>query len=372
MTKTMGLRAKLVISGFLAAGASISPSLTAIAGGNGSTAFDFLSIPVGPRQMAMGGSGVAVADDLYGANINPAALGRLWRQEVSLIHTRWMDDVSYQYLGYAYPTSGKGTFAGSLYQLSYGDIAGYDNNGAKTGTLRAQDRMAQFSYGKPVLERLWAGASVKYIQGKLHTKTANAAVGDVGILYRPDPVSWLPDGSLGLSIRNFGTRPKFVEESTNLPRLVQGGLAIHPFYKSLTLSTDFTKELASKLSTQVGAEYLAKNVAAFRIGYNSAYNLDNGLSFGIGVRAWDVQLDYAFAMFSTLGNAHHFGLTLRFGSLAEQHYERGMEAMRQNDHARAIIEFGRALSKDPQHRRALLRIKEANEALQSQIKQLKP
>ena len=105
-----------------------------------------------------------------------------------------------------------------------------------------------------------------------------------------------------------------MEEAADLPRTVQA-VCHPPFYEGLTLSSDFTKELSAKLSAQVGIKYMAKNVAAFRVGYNSAYDLGSGLSFGVGIRAWDMQIDYAFAVLSTLGAAHHFGLTFRFRSL---------------------------------------------------------
>lgn len=341
------------------------------AGGSGSTAFDFLNITIGARQIAMGGSGVAIADDLYATNINPAALGKLWREETSFLYTRWFQDVSLQYMGYAHPTLRWGTFAASLSRLGYEDIQGFDISGKRTTSLSARDLMGQFSYGWLAFDRIWAGATLKILQEKLHTNTATAIATDLGILYKPDLEGWPPSSSIGLSIRNIGTRPRFIEESADLPLTLQVGAAFRPFFEGLTLSTDLTKERAKNVTAQLGLEYLARGILAFRIGYNSTYDIGSGIGFGFGLRAWDLQFDYAFAGFSDLGNTHHFGLTFRFGSIAEAYYERGMKEMRQKEYARAIMEFGKVLSFDQRHRRALLRIREANELLQKEAEQLK-
>lgn len=348
----------------------IACARSALAGGAGSTSFDFLNLSLGARQTAMGGSGVAVADDLYASHLNPAALGRLWRHEAGFLYTRWFEDVSYQYLGYAYPTSQWGTFAASLYQLGYGDIQGFDTSGKRTSVLTAKDSMGQLSYGRQVSGRIWTGLNLKYAHERLHTETAGVFAGDLGLLYQPNLTGWLSSSALGLSVRNIGRRPKFIQESARLPASVQAGVAIRPFFEGLTLTADATKVQSGEISAQAGAEYLAKNVVAFRVGYNSAYDLGSGLAFGAGFKAWNLQFDYAFAGFSGLGSTHHLGLTFRFGSLAETHYDRGMQALREKDYPAAIVEFGKTLSLNHQHRRALLRMKETNELLQEHLRQL--
>lgn len=337
----------------------------------GSNVFDFLSMSRGARQLAMGGSGVAVADDLYGSNLNPAALGRLWQQEISLHYTRWFQGVDYEFLGYAHPTLHLGTFAGSVFQMGYGEIQGLDASGKKTGIVQARDFMGKLSYGRPVFDSVWAGINLKYIDEKLHTQRAQALAGDLGILYRPQWTGWLSKSSLGLSLLNLGTRPRFVSEGSDLPLTLQAGMAFRPFFEGLTLSGDLVKVRAEEISARIGVEYLAKDVVAFRTGYNSAYDLGRGISFGFGVKAWGLQLDYAYAGFAAFGDTHHLGLTFRFGSIAEKYYERGMKALRQEDYASAIVEFGRVITLDHQHRRALLRIREANKLFKVRLNRLK-
>jgi len=342
-----------------------------LAAGEGTTAFDFLSLDVGPRQTAMGGAGVAVADDLLGAHKNPASLGRLWRQEVSFLDSSWVQNANYQYLGYAYPHETYGTFAISLFNLDYGPIQGYNTSGVKTGSVNAGDRMFSLSYGREMMRGLWGGSSLKYIQENLYSVSAHAVAADFGLLYTPSLDGWLSGSSLGFALSNLGTAPKFDQESAPLPRTLNIGAAFRPFFEGLTLAVDMTQKQAVPLSEGIGVEYWIKDAVAFRVGYNSAYDLGNGLGFGFGIKAWDVQIDYAFAALGDLGATQHVSLTYRFGSIAEKYYAAGMKYMRAGDYAKAIVEFGRVLANDPQHTRALLRITEANARLQAQMNQLK-
>jgi Tfp pilus assembly protein PilF len=77
-----------------------------------------------------------------------------------------------------------------------------------------------------------------------------------------------------------------------------------------------------------------------------------------------VVLDYAFAPLGDLGNTHHVGIAWRVGNPAEAYYEKGMDYFRQEDYARAVVYFNRALAADPRHAKALLKLREANQHLQ--------
>ena len=68
------------------------------AGGDGWTA---LKIGVGARAPAMGNTFVAVADDVNSIYWNPSALGRLSRPQFSAMHSEWLADVRYEWIGFA-------------------------------------------------------------------------------------------------------------------------------------------------------------------------------------------------------------------------------------------------------------------------------
>jgi len=313
----------------------------------------------------MGGVGVALADDLFGVQQNPAALGRLWRHEVSLSHTEWLEQTNYQYAGAAYATERRGAVAVSLFRMDYGDIQGVSAGGAPTSTLEASDILGQISYGKALSDRFSAGGTVKYMREKLHTESAAAAAGDAGLSYVLPFGGWLSSGRLGLAVTNVGSRVKFIEEEAELPRTVTAGLALRPFFEGLPVAADVSFPRGEDPAAKVGVEYWARGVAALRLGYAAPSDSGDGLGFGLGVKAWNTQIDYAYAGFAALGQTHHLSLTWRFGSVAEAHYQRGMEALRGGDYAGAIVSFSRAVSLDPSHRRALQKIREANQMLQN-------
>jgi tetratricopeptide (TPR) repeat protein len=111
-----------------------------------------------------------------------------------------------------------------------------------------------------------------------------------------------------------------------------------------------------------GIEFASGGAAFFRLGYD--HGLESPFTYGLGFRAGEVLLDYAFAPLGDLGNTHHVGIAWRVGNPAEAYYEKGMDYFRQEDYARAVVYFNRALAADPRHAKALLKLREANQHLQ--------
>ncbi|MFH1010017.1 MAG: UPF0164 family protein, partial [bacterium] len=74
----------------------------------GTTAAPFLGIAVGARALGMGGAFVSVADDATALYWNPAGIARLSSYEVILVHTDWISDLSYDFVGVVFPLRGAG------------------------------------------------------------------------------------------------------------------------------------------------------------------------------------------------------------------------------------------------------------------------
>ena len=130
------IRSLLSVAGgiavFLLGGASVH--------GRRADSFEFLTLPVGARSVALGGAGVADADGWAGSQINPASLGRLWRDEIGFTGTRWMDDVQYQAVGGAHPFLGGGAMAVTLLSIDYGSIPSFTTGRAADGTVSGGGR----------------------------------------------------------------------------------------------------------------------------------------------------------------------------------------------------------------------------------------
>ncbi len=338
--------------------------------GLASTSFRFLELQSGAREMSMGNAGTAAGSSLSGTYLNPAILGQLWQQEVCLRHTSWIQETDVQYAGYVYPTMKHGVFSMGVLNLSYGQIPGYDASGFKTSSLEAKDTAVDAAYGRKFWTCFWGGIRVKHATEKLAHATAKAQALDIGFLYRV-PFDWGNSSpQIGLSFRNWGNQPQFVREKQDLPQETALGLAVQPFYKSFTLDLDLVLPKNSDMGFRAGVEYRARDTAFFRAGYDSRQEDGNGFSFGLGIKAWDVEMNYAYTGFSDLGDAHHVGLVFRFGSLAEKYYERGMMNLRREDYPRAMVEFGKAVSLDPGLRKALRRLQETNRLLQKEHKDI--
>ncbi len=328
-------------------------------------AFEFLRLPLAARTAALGGSGVAAADDWAGSQWNPAALGRIARGEAVFGGAKWLVESRHQALGAALPVGARGGVSLTLFSLDYGDVPAFDGAGQHMGDAQARDSLARLGYGQALTDRLWLGAAGAYAEEKLGDHRARTWAGDTGVIWSPR--QW-PGGSLGASVRNLGPGPKFDRERGELPRTYQAGASWQAFDGGLTINTDalWTDGESSLLT---GVEYWARGAVAFRAGYDGRPAKDGaGVTAGLGFRAWDLVFDYAYTAYGDLGDAHHLTLSYRFGSVAQAHYERGMAAMRRGDYARAVLHFGRAIAADPSHRRALARLKEANARLQQELK----
>ena len=80
------------------------------AGESGGQPGAFLQYGVGARALAMGGAFYAVADDATAAYWNPAGLAYLQRKEVTTMQAALYEQTSFNYMGYAHPTTTKGTY----------------------------------------------------------------------------------------------------------------------------------------------------------------------------------------------------------------------------------------------------------------------
>ncbi|MBU1881120.1 PorV/PorQ family protein, partial [bacterium] len=88
----------------------------------GTTAAPFLTIGVGSRPIAMGGAFVSIADDANAMFWNPAGLARLPKSEVILVHTKWLADMSFNFVGAAFNMGSAGTIGASATMLNVGSM----------------------------------------------------------------------------------------------------------------------------------------------------------------------------------------------------------------------------------------------------------
>jgi len=301
---------------YLAAGA-------AAAAGPGTTAANFLKIPVGARETALGGALTASAAGPAALFYNPAGLGSLTALEVSYSYNNYFSGLSQQWLAAAYPLK-YGALGLGLNYFNVKSFPAYDGAGADIGSVSAYDAAAYLGYGAGLrtglgfLPAVRLGAAVKYLRGKLDDAGASGYGADAGMVLLP-AVRGL---SLGLGVENFlGSRMEYIDSGARPARKVKAGAAYLlrglPISALLTADFNFPEDGSSYFSA--GIENTLYGALALRAGYTAFGEVSNGLSFGLGLAlprryAGDMTLDYSFGSTYDLGNVHKFGLSYRFAA----------------------------------------------------------
>lgn len=280
------------------------------AGQAGTASAQFLKIGIGARPIAMGGAYTALSSDANSMYWNPAGLTGFNGTQVSVMHNKWFQGINYEFLGIAYADSNESAFAFGLSFLWMDDIAittFSDPLGSSGNTFTARDLSFVFSYGHQFTEYLSLGGSVKRIRSEIAEKSATTTAFDAGAKLST-PLRGL---TFGATIQNIGSGLKFVTDSGKLPLIYKFGGAF-TYLDMATISVDVGKPIDNRFRINAGGEFVLLDVLALRAGYNSANELDHGVTGGAGIRFQKIGLDYAFVPYGVLGNSHRFSASYRF------------------------------------------------------------
>lgn len=321
------------------------PVIYLFAAGPGTSAAQFLKLSIGARAVGMGESFAAVADDMSSVYWNPAGLARLKSPMIHASHTKWFQDINYEFISVGLPLGKKNEAAflpsqgiGSLGTLAisanYLYLDGMEKRSGNTaepdGKFGAQDMAITLSYAKAVPfvlgNDLLTGLNIKSIRQQIDDKKADAYAVDLGFQYRQGQIL------SGLAVQNVGTKIRFIEESYPLPLNYKLGFAWQPLGSVLSIAIDINKPIDNKINYHIGSEYWVGGVIALRAGYlhgdavqrkaltgkSFGRTKDNeiigltGMMAGAGFRIMGYGLDYAFVPYGELGNTHRISLDMKF------------------------------------------------------------
>ncbi len=277
----------------------------------GQSGFEFMLIGTGSRAAAMGEAFTALSGDVGAAFFNPAALGVMKGREVSFAHIAYIEDVTLEQFAFR-SFSGSVRFGGSINVGSVADIErrGQTPSGEPLGLFDEHNFVASLFWAVPAADKLSIGNSVKFAYEKIDLEDASALVLDAGGLY-----ALTPRFTLGISLRNFGTRPKFVQTAFDLPGEFRIGASYRTgdSFPGMVVGADIVKpqwgDKSAKLN--IGAEYKYQNLAFLRAGNGFGYD-SRSMAFGGGMAYRNYLFDYAFVpMKHDLGNTHRFTLRIR-------------------------------------------------------------
>lgn len=328
----------------------------------GTAGAQFLKIGPGARVDSLGGAFGAIANDVTTIYWNPAGLSQLEKTSFSDTHTIWLADVRYNYLAFAIPIQKVGTLGGSVTFLNVPDteITNLDFPDGTGLWYSAWDTAVSLAYSRQLYEKesgvnLSFGINAKYIHQQIHRESARGIAIDVGTLYH---TGWR-SLRIGMSFSNFGPEMRFSgpdlkagtevagneelaeysphPDTTNptvkaeldtvefpLPSNFRLGVAydlIDDDSNLLTIALDGNHPNDNSERLNLGLEYWYRKMAALRAGYKFRLGPDRsddeeGLTLGLGIHLkfgnTMLSLDYAFADFGYLNDAHRVSVGLKF------------------------------------------------------------
>ena len=311
----------------------------------GTTAANFLVIPVGPRATGMGGAFVAVANDVTTAYWNAGGLSRLAANEFSVSHTGWLVGTSVNWLGLAVKLDDDNALAFTVHQLDYGkeEITTTAQPNGTGQQWDAQDIAFGISYARTLSDRFSIGGTAKYVSQRIWNENASAFALDVGLLFRTQ----YNDLKIGMNIANFGTDMKLdgkdllqpvdidpahagnndnIVATINtkpwtLPLLFTVGVgmdALHTETFVWTVAGDAVYPNNQTAYVNVGTELVWNGMIALRTGYNSLFKEtpQEGLSAGIGLRyslgTVAATIDYSYMDYGIFNAISRYSFTVGF------------------------------------------------------------
>ena len=320
----------------------------------GTSAAPELLIPVGARDLALGGSSIAVTSGVEAIHWNPAGLGRMGRSAEAMFSTMsYIADINVSYGAAAAKFGEFGTVGFTLRALDFGDIpvtTVEDEDGVNGGTFSPSFVTLGLTYSRQVTDAVSVGGTVKLVNETIARVSASGVAFDLGLQY--SGLFGFKGIQLGVAVKNIGPSMKF--DGTGLLRSAVSSEGSRPEqrYKSeaaafelpsvielgvaytgssddnsslYTITGSYTNNNLYLDQYRVGGEYcyaLEGVKLAARAGYEIAPQLDNtkdnvfGLTLGAGVSylAGDIELtfDYAYRQAEFFDNNNVFSLKVGF------------------------------------------------------------
>lgn len=320
-------------------------------GGNrkGTGGAAYLLIPVGARDLAMGGSTVATTSGIEALFWNPAGIV-FSKTSTNLMfsHMEYIADIGVEYGAVTAAFDPIGTFALSVKSLSVGDInITTTQHPDGTGeTYRPQFLMLGLTYARLLSDRISVGFTTTIISDRIAEVKASGVAFNIGVIY--NDLADFKGLSLGVAVKNIG--PQMQYDGTGLNQLASVATQNRPpqYYKveaapfelpstieigmgykteleeqhKLSVSTLFQNNNFSDDEYKVGAEYSYEDLFFLRGGWsfaptvpeNSVYIYGPTVGAGIHYNLGDVDacIDYTFGHTEYFTGNHVIALRLGF------------------------------------------------------------
>ena len=190
--------------------ASLLWGLSAVASGDGSTAYNFLNISTSSHIYGLGGVNISlIDDDINVTDQNPALLGPEVEKQLGISYMRYIGESNFAGVKYGMAAGERSAWAVSVQYFYYGKMTSADVSGNITGTFSVKDICFGGTYSHDITDRLRGGISIKGIYSAYDEYSAFAVASDLGLNYF-DPEK---DLSLSFVVANLGGQVKRFNES---------------------------------------------------------------------------------------------------------------------------------------------------------------
>lgn len=307
------------------------------------TGFKFLSVSTDARAAGMSNAVTSIFGSSTSQLYNPAGMAEMKKAvDINFGNADWIANINYTQFTAAFNPFDEyyGIFGISIISVDYGKFQGTIRADNDDGYLDTQEYSPSaisigISYARSLSEKFSIGANVKYVRQTLidNGVVAIASSGgyvtenfeeevfafDFGLIYK---TGW-ESLNIGMSIRNFGTEVKYVEEGFELPLTFKLGasidamdiLGIDKSQHSFIVSLDALNPRDFQEQVLVGGEYTFFETLSLRAGYITPTD-EAGLSAGIGLKqdlkSVFLAIDYAYSEFGIFGNLHRWSVSFAF------------------------------------------------------------
>ncbi|MFH0735327.1 MAG: PorV/PorQ family protein [bacterium] len=310
----------------------------------GKYAGEFLALGVGGRALGMGGSQIAIVNDVTSGYWNPAGLAKMDYPQIALMHEEHFGNlVNYNYAAVAIPYGKDMSFGVSAIRLSIDGIPDtrdalinrvtgeviYDITNpyaridySKITEFNNTDYAFYLTFAKRHSDDFYWGANVKIISRSIAEYSAIGIGFDIGAYYTP-----IEKLHLGANIQDVTTT--LVAWSTGTNELITPTVKLGAAYGidflggTFLPSVDFDVRFENRryasnfhvgpvsFDVHSGIEFSFKGLFAIRAGYTDVQQF----TVGAGVKLPKLNIDYSFARFNQsevnrLNDSHRISVML--------------------------------------------------------------
>ena len=311
----------------------------------GTAAAPELLIPVGARDMAMGGAAIATTSGVEALHWNPAGLARGSDGAASLMFSTmaYIANIRLNYAAVSRRFGGWGHVAIHLKALDFGEIP-ITTERAPDGTggrFSPTFLTLGTSFASALTDRINVGFTTRYIVNRIDRVEATAVAFSGGLQYTN--LGSINGLDLGVTVKHIGTRMGFggsgllrmgqlddlrrpgsiyqvPSSSADLPSLFELGIAYG--YSGARFSSVFQHHNFAFDQWKTGLEYEVNEFLAVRSGFDFAAGAEDreyifGTSFGAGLRfkvptVERIRVDYAYTATEYFDGLDTFTILLEF------------------------------------------------------------